>query len=54
MKFKVSERSISADKTEFAVVSECGKDIESFSAHNDAQAKADWLNAEYERISELL
>lgn len=53
MKFKVSEHS-SADKTEFAVVSECGKHIDSFSNIEHAQKKADWLNEEYERISELL
>lgn len=51
MKFKVSEPVVSGV---FSVVSECGHDMGSFQTMGQAQEKAEWLNAEYERMSEVL
>lgn len=53
MKFKVTETA-DAGKAKFDVFTECGKLIDSFSTHEDALAKAAFLNAEYDRVSELL
>lgn len=53
MNFKVVDRSV-AGRFEYAVLTECGKHVESFATSEAAQTRADWLEAEYERISEVL
>lgn len=53
MKFQVVDRSANGTH-EHAVLTECGKHVDSYRTAEEAQTRADWLEAEYERISEIL
>ncbi|OPK09708.1 hypothetical protein BZ163_14215 [Pseudomonas sp. VI4.1] len=53
MKFQVIDHSTHGTAM-FSVDTECGKNIDSFSTIEEAQDRAAWLEAEYERISETL
>lgn len=51
MNFKVSDPTAAGV---FPVVSDCGHDMGSFATLGEAQKKAAELNAEYDRMSEVL
>jgi hypothetical protein len=53
MKFQVVDRSANG-KAEHAVLTECGKHVDSYRTAEEAKARATWLEAEYERMSEVL
>lgn len=53
MKYQVVDRSINGT-AKFAVDTECGKNVDSFSTIKEARDHAAWLESEYERISETL
>lgn len=54
MKFNVKEACGCDKSAQYEVVTECGKRVDGFASREHAQAKADWLTTEYERVLEIL